>query len=58
MSDKEKCLEWVGKKCVKWSFEDDKVTATINFGECDPKTKKDIEETLGKNKGFKFKIRE
>ena len=56
---KEKCLEWVGEKCVKWSeSEDGKIQAEINFGECSAKVKKQIEETLGRTKGFRFKIKE
>jgi hypothetical protein len=59
MADKKpKCLEWVGDKCVKWTEEDGKITATINFGQCNPKTKEQIEDTLKSTKGLRIKIRE
>lgn len=55
----ERCIEWVGSKCVKWSeSEDGKLQAEINFGACTPKEKKAIEGTLGRTKGFRFKIRD
>jgi hypothetical protein len=56
---KERCIEWIGEKCVKWTMgEDDKLTATINYGECPVDVKKKIENDIGKNKGFRFKIRD
>jgi hypothetical protein len=57
MAKDPKCLEWIGKKCVKWEMGDDnKITATVNFGQCDVKTKKEIKDTLGRSEGLKIKI--
>lgn len=55
---KEKCLKWVGEKCIEWDIVDGKMTATVNQKTCPIDTMKDIKETLGKIDGFKIKFKE
>jgi hypothetical protein len=53
-----KCLKWVGEKCVKWSMEDNRLTATINYGQCPIKVRDEIKKDLGSSEGFQVKIKD
>lgn len=53
----EKCLEWIGDKCVKWRLDGGRLVAEVEEGKCSIETKKQLEETLGKAKGFSIRIK-
>jgi len=55
---KEKCVKWVGEKCIEWDIVEGKLTASINTKACPKETMKDVKETLGKIDGFKVRFRD